>query len=157
MEKVINLGIPHVGETIFEQFDTPGLIQCLLVSESWKILAENVLIKRWKGRLFEVCKRGDSKIVELLLDHSDSKIELNAKHVYGWTAFMLACYKGHNDVVKLLLDHSETNIDLNAISCIGRTAFMLACIQGHKNVVKVLLDHDNIDLNAISKSGDILG
>ena len=45
MDKVINHGIPHVGELIFESIDTPELFQCLLVSETWKDLAENVLIK----------------------------------------------------------------------------------------------------------------
>ena len=46
MEKVINLGIPHVAEQIFESIETQELIECLKVSETWKVLAENVLIKR---------------------------------------------------------------------------------------------------------------
>ena len=37
---VINFGIPHVAEQIFESIDTPGLIQCLSVSESWKFFAK---------------------------------------------------------------------------------------------------------------------
>ena len=53
MDKIINLGIPHVAENIFESIDTPELVQCALVSETWKVLAENVLIKRWKGKIFE--------------------------------------------------------------------------------------------------------
>ena len=53
MDKVINLGIPHIGERIFGSFDTPGLKNFLEVSETWKVLAENVLIKRWKGKMFE--------------------------------------------------------------------------------------------------------
>ena len=61
MEKIINLGIPHVGELIFESIDTTGLIQCLLVSETWKVLAENVLIKRWKGKMLKACKSGETK------------------------------------------------------------------------------------------------
>ena len=32
MDKVINLGIPDVGELIFESISTPGLIKCLEVS-----------------------------------------------------------------------------------------------------------------------------
>ena len=67
MEKVINLGIPHVGEQIFESIETEGLIECLKVSETWKVLAENVLIKRWKGKIFEACQNGESKVVQLLL------------------------------------------------------------------------------------------
>ena len=41
MEKVVNLGIPHVGEKIFESIETPELIKCLDVSRTWKVLAEN--------------------------------------------------------------------------------------------------------------------
>ena len=55
MEKVINLGIPHVGEQIFESIETRGLVKCLKVSETWKVLAENVLIKRWKLKMFVAC------------------------------------------------------------------------------------------------------
>ena len=46
METIINLGIPHVGELIFESIDTPGLIECALVSETLKILAESVVLKK---------------------------------------------------------------------------------------------------------------
>ena len=53
MDKVINLGIPHISELIFESIDTPELFQCALVSETWKILAESDLIKRWKGKMLE--------------------------------------------------------------------------------------------------------
>ena len=53
MDKIINLGIPHVAELIFESIDTPELFQCALVSETWKILAESDLIKRWKGKMLE--------------------------------------------------------------------------------------------------------
>ena len=39
LNDVINLGIPHVGELIFESIDTPELLQCALVSEDWEVLA----------------------------------------------------------------------------------------------------------------------
>ena len=52
LNKVINLGMPHVGEQIFESIDTPGLINCMEVSETWRELAGNVLIKRSKGILY---------------------------------------------------------------------------------------------------------
>ena len=83
MDKVINLGIPHVGELIFESFGTTELIQCALVSETWKVLTENVLVKRWKGRMFEACKNGETKVVELLLERCNSeKSGLNTKAEY---------------------------------------------------------------------------
>ena len=56
MDKIINLGIPHVAEQIFESIETQELIECLKVSETWKVLAENVFINRWKGKMFEACK-----------------------------------------------------------------------------------------------------
>ena len=113
MEKIINLGIPHVGENIFENIGTDELCQYFLVSQTWKVLAENVLLKRWKIKFFEACWTGKTKVVELLLKHYESEdIDLNARNEYGQTAFISACLNGHKDVVKLLLDNSD--IDLNA-------------------------------------------
>ena len=66
MEKVINLGIPHIGEQMLENIDTDELIKCLKVSETWKILAENVLLKRWKGHIFEACEGGKVEIVKII-------------------------------------------------------------------------------------------
>ena len=108
MENVINLGIPHVSEHIFESFDAPGLINCMEVSQTWKVLAENVLIKRWKGKMIEACKCGETKVVQVLLERCNSEESgLNARNEKGSTAFMAACQYGHKDVVYLLLDHSE--------------------------------------------------
>ena len=44
METIINLGIPPVGEQIFESINTEDLLQFLEVSETWKVLAKNVLM-----------------------------------------------------------------------------------------------------------------
>ena len=55
MDKVINLGIPHVSEKIFRGINNRGLIQCMLVSQTWKVLAENVLLKRSKGKMLKAC------------------------------------------------------------------------------------------------------
>ena len=133
MDNVVNLGIPHVGELIFENIDTPGLIECLMVSETWKVLADNVLFKRCKGKMFEACKSGQTKVVQLLLERCNTEeIGWNTKDKYG---FMWACYYGHKDVVQLLLDHSEPSIDVNARGDKGLTAFIWACRNGHKDVV----------------------
>ena len=66
---IINLGIPHVGEQIFSSLDTDELIQFLEVSEPWKILIENVLFKRWKGRILEACTDGKTHVVKILLSN----------------------------------------------------------------------------------------
>ena len=62
MEKVINLRMPHIGEQVFENFETQKLIECALVSDAWKVLAERILLKRWTGKLFEVCASGNVEI-----------------------------------------------------------------------------------------------
>ena len=208
MDKVINLGIPHVGELIFNSFDTPGLINCMevsetwkalalnvlikrpkgkvymeifkayksrkfkiaqcllaildddelfqceLVSKTWKVLAENVLIKRWKGKMFEACKSGETQIVKLLLERCNSEESgLNSKDEYGATALMWACFNGHKDVVKLLLD---SNIELNARSDYGDTALMWACQNGHKDVVQLLLDYSDSNMDDFLDWGYII-
>ena len=63
MENVINLGIPHVGEQIFESIENEDtLVQCLSVSQVWKSFAEDVLFKRHEGELFEACEKGKAEI-----------------------------------------------------------------------------------------------
>ena len=96
MEKVINLGMPHVSENIFENIGTDELCQYFLVSQTWKVLAENVLLKRWKSKLFQACKSGKAKIVQLLLEHYESEdIGLNARNEYEDTVFICACHTGY--------------------------------------------------------------
>ena len=143
---VINLGILHGDEHAFESIDTPALTKCLEVSPTLKFLAENLLIKGWKGKMLEACKSGETKVVQLLLERFNSEESgLNSKDKIGMTGFMWACKEGHKDVVKLLLDHSE-RIDLNARDNRGWTAFMQACYNGHKDVVQLLLEHSK-DVN----------
>ena len=162
MDKVINLGIPHIREQIFENIDTDELLQYLKVSHTWKILAERVLLKRWKNRIFEACFSGKTRIVQLVLEHSantgntkDLRIELNAIEQNGGTAFMAACYNGHKDVVQLLLNLPDKTIELNARTNNGTTAFMAACHNAHKDVVQLLLNYPDktIDLNARKDDG----
>ena len=158
MDKVINLGIPHAGELIFESIDTPGLIQCALVSETWKVLAENVLAKRWKGRMLEACEDGETKVVQLLLERfTFEENGLNIRDALGHTPFLAACAHGHKDVVQLLLDKSEGNINLNARNVWGETALVLACRGGHTGIVQLLLESsDTIEVDARAKCGSTL-
>ena len=174
MEKVINLGIPHVGEQIFASIETPELVQSLQISEPWKILAKNVLINRWKGKMFGACISGETEIVQLLLEnciyscggghndvinlilnHPDSMIEVNAQDAVGCTALMQASKYGHNDVVQSLLKYSGRTIDFNIQCQDGKTAFIYACEHGNKEVVQLLLDqpYQTIDLNVQDQNG----
>ena len=156
IKEVINFGIPHVGEQIFENLLDDDLIQCLKVSQTWRVLATNVMLKRWKGKMFEACKTGKTEIVKLLLKHFNSEESgLNVRDVRNRTSFTQACKNGHKDIVKLLLEHPEGNIDFNARHMLGQTGFILACKNVHKEVVKLLLYHSEgkIDLNARDNSG----
>merc|ERR1712049_56310 len=122
---------------MLKNIDTSILLQCLLVSEPWKALTENVLIKRWKGKMFEACQNGETKVVQFLLEHCNPEESgLNVKDEYEQTAFMVACNFGHKDVVQLLLSCSNKNIDLNARNDNGGTAFKMACTNGHKDIVR---------------------
>ena len=155
MDKIINLGIPHVAENIVESIDTPELVQCALVSETWKVLAENVLLKRWNGKIVEASKCGETKVVQLLLEHSNQTDE---EHYQFSVALMSATRHGHKDVVGLLLDRSNTNgINICLSARYWHPPFMIACINGCKEVVQMFLNfgsnHD-IDVNARDKSGD---
>ena len=73
LDNVINLGMPHIGEQIFESLNTYNLIRFMNVSETWKILAENVLHKRWEGEMQKACDDGNTKLVKLLLEHYNSE------------------------------------------------------------------------------------
>ena len=130
MEKVINFGVPHIAENIFERIGTPGLIKCLEVSPTWKTLAENVLLKRWKGKMLEACQNGETKIVQLLLENYNSEESGLNTRKNRWTGLMWACTYGHRDIVQLLLKHHE-RIELNAKTNGGTTAFILACYFRH--------------------------
>ena len=170
MEDVINLAYPHIGEQIFESIETSKLVQCLMVSEAWKTIAENVLFKRWRGNYIKACENGMTEIVRILLERLDrGDTELNTRDNFGqyhgsiryehandksqWgrTAFMLACEKGHADIVKLTLEYSVIkNINLNAFDKYGETGFFRAIENGQTDVVRLLLEHSagmwNIDL-----------
>ena len=113
MEKIINLDIPHVGEHIFASINTPDLVKFLEVSEAWKALAENVLLKRWKGKMFEACKKGETKVVQLLLENLTSEENgLNTKNEVGMTAFIIACAIGQHLCVRLCKQSSMQSFQI---------------------------------------------
>ena len=159
MDKVINFGIPHVGEQIFESLDTTTLIQCLSVSKTFKAFAENQqMINKWRGNEFDACRLGHTEIVKVLFRDSKVNVEnwnmprrTRVSKDRNLTPFLVACRNGHKDVVQLLLDHSESkSIDLNVKAAEGTNGFMFACLNGHTDVVQLLLDYSErqaIELN----------
>ena len=96
-------------------------------------------------------------IVQLLLSHPDTNIDVNDKSDTGITALMLSCMpyspKEKNvDIVKLLL--SFPNIESNARNYQGRTAFNIACYYGFTDAVKIFLSNSTIDFNARTEKGN---
>ena len=82
MDKIINLGIPHIGEQVFASLEASDLIRCLEVSQTWRVLAEKVFPLlppcQLKGKLYEACKTGKAFIVELLVkNYNSEEIGLN--------------------------------------------------------------------------------
>ena len=115
MDQIINLGIPHIGEKIFESIDTKSLVRFLSVSNAWKELAGNVLFKRHRGQILVACKKEPSEVVKILIERSETE-ELNVKQQLDClTPFMIACEFDRHDVVKSFLQNSEKKaIELNS-------------------------------------------
>ena len=158
MDQIINLGIPHVGEHIFQSIATVKLLEFLSVSQAWKVLAENVLFQRWKDSLRQVSIVGMrlemTDIVDVLLRNPGTQSK-------GGTVFYWACSTRQVDIVKILLNRSAANkksITLNARDVLGQTAFMKACQNGHMDIVQSLINHCyvywNIKINAVDNLGN---
>ena len=62
----------------------------------------------------------------MLIDSSNTNIELNTPDDYGRTPLMVACQYGSKDVVQLILNLSDKSIELNAKDNEGKTAMMHA-------------------------------
>ena len=156
----MNLTVPHIGEQIFKCFSTTKLLEFRQVSKTWKVLAENSIIKRWKGRLptvLKTLKSSKPKVIKILLEHAKIETAELHQHYNGLTLFMWACKHGHIGVVEQLLQ--RTDIDFNAEdTCETKnTAFIWACQCGHLDIVKLLLENsESIDYNAVSGEHRIL-
>ena len=170
--EVVDINIPDdfpISALIFESIDTPGLIKCMEVSETWTVLARSVLVKRPEGviymKIFEACKSGKTQVAQLLLEDLDDdelfqctlvsktwKNLVDQVLMKRWNGKMFeACKNGETKVVQQLLEHCSTeDSGLNVKGQFGFTALMEACKHGHKDVVQLLLDNSdkNIDLNA---------
>ena len=163
MEKVVNLGIPHVAENIFGNLTDDQLLECLKVSKTWESIALEIIALRWRD-IFDdlsvpIC-RGLTNIVQCMLEHPkcaniDWNIMLEVEPVPRFdfkiifTPFMIACYHGMTDIVKLILSHSHAKrIDLNAKDYLGQTGFNHACFNGHDDIVKMILDQaETLDID----------
>ena len=109
MDKIINLGIPHVAEQIFINCGLDDMLEFQKVSKTWQVLTEEIILfHSWKGKMHWACKCGMAQVVKVLLKCSDlGHVDFNAIDDHGKTPLILACQHGHTDVVQLLLDYSN--------------------------------------------------
>ena len=103
------------------------------------------------------CKGGQTGIVKLLLEtYEETEIQnvLNAKNMFGQTAFHLACLHGFTETAEILIHESilkNIKLDLG-----GWKIFHGVCKNGQTNVVEMLLKkyaEQNIDLNTENPYG----
>ena len=67
-------------------------------------------------------------------------IDLNAKTIFGVTAFHYACRNGHAKIAEMIMKNStEFNIDLNTKCDSGVTAFHYASYHGSTSIVDVMI------------------
>ena len=131
------------------------------------------LYAEWAGcdPLFEACARGRKDVVQLILNHSEGKFDLNqptSDGVGGVTPFMYSLMSSNSEIVELFLSHTDRNIFLQSKSPEGDDfgAFLEACNPtivhpdvptfGCRDCVKLLLDNDPdgiLDLNARDLNG----
>lgn len=88
--------------------------------------------------LYLAAKKGHIGIVNLLLNSTQTKIDVNSKNGKGETALMWASLEGHIDIVRALL--AQQNIDPNIRSNNKKhSALSLAVMAGREDVVQALL------------------
>lgn len=95
------------------------------------------------GCIFEqACFRGDTKVVQLLLSHENSRSLIIAKDGEQKTGFTRACQMGRVDIVSLLIDHPNSLEMFGIKDGKGWTGFMTACRWGKTTVIKRLLQQE---------------
>ena len=179
MDKIINVGIPHIGEQIFSKLKISTLLELRFVSQTWKEHAENVLLDKLRepgmpinpvnlvaAKCYNCLRITEKDRIELFrllleLDHPKTKnIDWNARCENDRcerTSLIKACDFDKPRIVQLLLEFSDIkSIDLNAQDDDGATAFFAACAGGKANIVNKFLalpKAKNIDLNKTEKDG----
>jgi ankyrin repeat protein len=84
------------------------------------------------------CYRNDKKLVENLIDKSETKV-LKSIDKHGWSPLHIAASKGNLAVCEILLNHKSIIKRINLMDKLaGFTALHLACIGGHYDIVRKL-------------------
>jgi ankyrin repeat protein len=141
-------------------------------------LSPNTFNKYGNPALVFAIREGSNKVINFLLDHKDSELEI--ENIYSENALMWAAYLGKFDLVKRLIDVKKVNINkigwsgihyavstgqieitkyllkkgaaVDSKSPNETTPMMLAARHGYIQIVKYLLD-SGADLSARNQQG----
>lgn len=155
--------------------ETPLLVACqkslyniatILLEHSPKLLFVNEAQNKINP-LHVACAKGDTNMVNLLLDAFKRNIDLagsgslagrglNFSDRLGRTPLYNACYFGYADMVKLLLDFHKQNssvvtLNVNCATKDRRTPLHAAVCSGDLKTVEVLVDVAKVEVNVEGK------
>lgn len=102
--------------------------------------------------LMLACAAGEksSRIVNLLIEHTDAEQIINFRNDDYKTALHFACAQGSVSIVDLLIQHgADRNLRVR-----GRTPLLCACMAGHEELAQYLVrkEHEAEDLFAIDET-----
>ena len=100
--------------------------------------------KQVSSIFIEACYKGNSKVVDILLHHPESKYILAATDFEGETGFTRACMMGRLKVLEILLNHKNYKVMLSVKNSQNGSGFVQACHWGKDKIVEVLLNRDII-------------
>ncbi|KAF4958405.1 hypothetical protein FSARC_11022, partial [Fusarium sarcochroum] len=120
--------------------DNDELVELLLSREAGSTISVND--SDGYPPLVFASRKGNSKVVRLLLQHQDRNFQsiLEPINTTRSTPLFSASYNGHVEVIKELLNHgAEATIATTDAN--GETPLHVASRNGHEEIVKILLEH----------------
>jgi len=99
------------------------------------------LMSIWKG-----AAKGN---IEVVIQHLDAEVDINAKNSDGESPLQLAAQAGQKEIIELLISKGA---DIDTTDDFGWTPVTEAAREGHKGIVELLISHGAI-LNTIDKFG----
>eukprot|EP01041_Mallomonas_annulata_P007182 gene7182-14635_t len=113
--------------------------QMLKVEQTKQIKGINYKNKWGESALICACMNGNEKLVELLLEQKEKKINVNITDNNRDTPLIVASRQGHTKVVRHLIDVCECELEFVHQNKEGNTALHYASIEGHLEIVNLLL------------------
>ena len=81
------------------------------------------------------CWKGHLTVVNILLQGS---INIQAKNLEGFNAFMAACYEGHLSAVKSFLELPQGRFNVDETDKDGETGLEMADKRGHQDIAAAI-------------------